>query len=265
MSDVVVITTTDSYYAMLKKALLSLETECLLPVSTGGLYDELAELESLLDEYLDFKDHEKDELEDVKNLIREKAAACHMEDVKEEGDFSTYVTALHNQLTDIKNMQIRVGLHILGEGPKGKERKEYLFALTRLQNGKVPSLCQTQANHYDAGYNDLLENSTHYIEKAQMRASQLADVIHDRCFTIFDTLDQCHFDGKQIERVLYLFDFQQWQTEEKEKLLAVCHYICKELVPHLAQTEEEITHTLYGLSGGFIFTFCCRSSHQWAG
>ncbi len=222
------------------------------PISTGGLYDELAELESLLDEYLDFKDNEKDQLEDVMNLIRQKAAACHMEDVKEEGDFGAYVTALHNQLTDIKNMQIRVGLHILGEGPEGKERKEYLFALTRLQNGTVPSLCQTLAGHYEADYNDLLENSTRYIEKAHQRASRLADAIHEQCFAIFDALEGLHFDASQVETILSLFDFPQWSAEEKEKIVAVCRYICEELVPHLVQTEEEISHTMHGLSAGFI-------------
>lgn len=222
------------------------------PISTGGLYDELAELESLLDEYLDFKDNEKDQLEDVETLIREKASACHMEDVKEEGDFGDYVMALHNQLTDIKNMQIRVGLHVLGKGPEGKERKEYLFALTRLQNGKVPSLCQTLAGHYEADFNDLLENSTRFLPKASMRASQLADAIREWCFTIFDKLESLSFASCQVEEVLGLYDFMDWQEEEKGNLLAVCRYICDELVPHLQQTEEEISHTLHGLAGRYI-------------
>lgn len=42
------------------------------PMSTSGLYDNMAELESLLDEYLDFKDNEQDKLGDTAELIRKK-------------------------------------------------------------------------------------------------------------------------------------------------------------------------------------------------
>lgn len=222
------------------------------PISTGGLYDELAELESLIDEYLDFKDNEKDQLEDVENLIRPKAKDCHMEDIQEGRDFNDYITLLHNQLTDIKNMQIRVGLHTLGVSPEGQKRKEYLFALTRLQNGNIPSLCQTLAGHYGADYNDLLENSTKIIEKANTTASRLLDRIREECFAIFNTLEEENFETGSAEKVLALYDFSSMNTDNKEALLTVCRYICDCLIPHLSQTEEEITNLLRGLSGQFI-------------
>lgn len=41
-------------------------------------------------------------------------------------------------------------------------------------------------------------------------------------------------------------------TDNKEALLTVCRYICDCLIPHLSQTEEEITNLLRGLSGQFI-------------
>ena len=44
----------------------------------------MAELESLLDEYLDFKDNEQDKLGDTAELIRKKAAECNLNnDIKE--------------------------------------------------------------------------------------------------------------------------------------------------------------------------------------
>lgn len=94
----------------------------------------MAELESLLDEYLDFKDNEQDKLGDTAELIRKKAAECNLNnDIKEDNDFDGYVSKLHNYLTDIKNMQIRVGLHILGEPPTGKNLLEYLLARADLK------------------------------------------------------------------------------------------------------------------------------------
>ena len=49
------------------------------PMRTSGLYDEMAELENLLDEYLDFKDNEKDKLHSVEILIREKATVANLD------------------------------------------------------------------------------------------------------------------------------------------------------------------------------------------
>lgn len=56
-------------------------------------------------------------------------------------------------------MQIRVGLHILGEPPTGKNLLEYLLAMSRLENGSVPSLAKVLAEHYGFDYYTLLENS----------------------------------------------------------------------------------------------------------
>lgn len=42
-------------------------------------------------------------------------------------------------------MQMITGLHILGQPPEEEQFVEYLFALTKLENGAVPSLPKTLA------------------------------------------------------------------------------------------------------------------------
>ena len=66
----------------------------------------------------------------------------------EEKPFNDYVMGLHNYITDLKNMQVRIGLHILGQPPQDENLREYLMLLTRLENGDIPSLMQVLAKHY---------------------------------------------------------------------------------------------------------------------
>lgn len=106
-------------------------------MSISGTYEELAELEQLLEEYCHFKndDNAKANLASIQDMIRNKAAECNLdEDVPESeaADFDDYVGKLHVYMTDIKNMQMSIGLHILGVPPQDAELTEYLLALPNL-------------------------------------------------------------------------------------------------------------------------------------
>ena len=90
------------------------------PMQLSGSYEELQELEQALDEYVHFRQTQPENLDTVKEIVREKAAACNFgDDIAEGDDFDDYVGRLHNYVTDIKNMQIRTGLHIMGQPPEG--------------------------------------------------------------------------------------------------------------------------------------------------
>ncbi len=223
------------------------------PVSVSGLYDSMAELEALLDEYLDFKDNERDKLDNVMQLIREKAAECNLDkEIAEDGDFEGYVVKLHNYLTDIKNMQIRVGLHTLGEAPADKELAEYLFAMSRLENGKHPSLVKTLAVKYGFDYYELLENSAQRIPALHMTYGRLADRLREQSMEIIQQLAAKDFDVAASKEVLHLQDYAQQEQGWQQRLLAACEYICGYLAPALAATVQEMSNTLRALQGEFI-------------
>ena len=223
------------------------------PMSTSGLYDNMAELESLLDEYLDFKDNEQDKLGDTAELIRKKAAECNLNnDIKEDNDFDGYVSKLHNYLTDIKNMQIRVGLHILGEPPTGKNLLEYLLAMSRLENGSVSSLAKVLAEHYGFDYYTLLENSAQKIPELGLTYGKLADKIRNESLDILETLAEVDFSIEYIPELLQKKNYSVMSDDLKDRFSTVCRYICSNLVPNLAKTIDELNNTLRGLKGEFI-------------
>ncbi len=117
-------------------------------MSHADTYEEMAELEKLLDEYVHFKVNQPGNMEVVISQIREKAVALNLnENVPEQPDqpFDDYIQRLHVYITDLKNMTIRVGLHVQGCPPEGEVLEEYLLAITRMENGDVPSLPKTIA------------------------------------------------------------------------------------------------------------------------
>lgn len=151
------------------------------PLSISGVYDELAELEKALEEYVHFKADKDADLSEPMAQIREKAAAADLTDeVREEdaADFDDYVGHLHTYLTDLKNMQMTTGLHIMGNPPQGEKLTEYLYALVRLENPDMPSLPKTLAQAYGYDYYELIDNSSKLLPDGILSYGMLLDKIN---------------------------------------------------------------------------------------
>ncbi len=228
------------------------------PTSLAGSYDEYADLENLLEEYCHFqKDEEMEgQLARLQGLIREQAEKCHLSDDVKEADyesFTAYMGALHNFITDLKNMQISVGLHTLGEVPEGEELEEYLFALTKLENGKIPSLAKEMAKVYGHPFYDLLEHSGDIDEKTGLTYGMLMDRVYEKCREIIHYLHEKDFAVDCVPRIPTLSWKQDCQTKEgEEKILETARYICTDIAPHLLQTTLEMENTLRALDGKYI-------------
>lgn len=225
------------------------------PVSHAGTYEELEELEKLLDEYCHFKQLQSDKLDTVAGLIREKAAAANLlEDVPEEESqpFEDFAGRLHAFITDIKNMQIRVGLHILGRAPEGDMLIEYLLALIQLDNGEAPSLRQTIAAVYGYDYEQLIAESATLLPDGSKTYGALADDIRDFCREILTILAEGQFDPQFARQVLAL-PWTAGLTEDlKESFMASVLYVCHTIAPGLAKTTQEMTNLLAALDGCYI-------------
>lgn len=225
------------------------------PMSHAGTYDELEELEKLLDEYCHFKLEQPDKLAAVMELIRGKAGEANLlEDVPEDPaqPFDDFVGRLHVYVTDIKNMQIRTGLHILGRPPAGDILIEYLLALTKVDNGDIPSLAQTIAALYGYDYYQLLEQSGTMLPDGTKTYGALADDVRERCRDFLLCLAEYEFAPAAAEQVLQLSWAAALSDDLKERLLAAAVYVCRTIAPGLAQTTREITNLLAALAGGYV-------------
>lgn len=226
------------------------------PMSHADTYDELTELEKLLDEYCHFKQNQPGNEQVVVDLIREQVITCNLQqDLPEEASssFDDYIQQLHAYISDIKNMQIRVGLHILGCPPQHDVLVEYLLALTRLDNGDIPSLPQAIASMYGYDYYRLLEQSGHILPDGSKTYGALVDDIRLQCREIILLLAEYDFDSLQAkERIAQLPWIAAMDQNLQQQIGQVAVYICDKLVPNLERTKQEMINLLGALEGKFV-------------
>lgn len=223
------------------------------PMSTAGLYEELEDLEKLLNEYAHFRlvEETQEKLSIAQNMIREQAKKCDLE-VVEIYDFEEYAGELHNVVTDIKNMQISTGLHVLGAVPEDQDFREYLLLLTRVENGNVPSLLKTLAEIQGYEYYELLENSGKLTTDGSKTYGALLDEIHDQARTIIKLLEDKGYAKEGVQEALAVEFLYEAKTEQKNKLVQVAEYICNQIAPGLKQTTLEQENFLRALEGCYI-------------
>ena len=225
------------------------------PQSQAGVYDELEELERLLDEYAHFAVTQPENLPQLEQMLLQKAADAKLtDDVPYDAGkpFAEYAGALHNYLTDLKNMEVHVGLHILGQPPEDQLLTEYLWLLTRLENGGVPSLGKTLAGLYGVSYQELLENSSAVYQPLQLTYGRLLDKIYGQCREIILLLQNGGFSAEAAERVLALPWLVQADASLCEAVRTVCRYISGSIYPALQLTRQEMSNLLRALEGSYV-------------
>ncbi|MFC2469090.1 MAG: cobaltochelatase subunit CobN, partial [Negativicutes bacterium] len=222
------------------------------PMQLSGSYEEIQELEQALDEYVHFRRTQPENLDTLKDIVREKAAACNFgDDIAEGDDFDDYVGRLHNYVTDIKNMQIRTGLHIMGQPPEGENLTEYVAALVRLDNGDIPSLIQLLATEAGYSYDELFADSSRLTPDGITYGMKL-DELESKGHALLAFLAARDYDPAAVREALAEPEAADFSDEGRTKLGEVLGYICEAIVPNLRRTVEELTNTVRALSGGYI-------------
>lgn len=225
------------------------------PQTQAGVYDELEELEKAMEEYIHFSTTQPENLPSLEELVKTKAMEANLQDevpYDEEKPFGDYVMALHNYITDLKNMEVHTGLHILGQPPENEQLIDYLWLLMRLDNGDIPSLTQAIAAVYGFDYYELLEDSSTIYEPLNITKGMLIDRIGDQCRELITVLAEKDFSDTAWQDVCLLPWVKEAQAENKAKLEQVCHYICTKVYPNLQLTKQEIAYMLRGFNGEYI-------------
>lgn len=228
------------------------------PMSISGTYDELSELENALEEYCHFKNNDENaqgNLDTIKDMVRDKVKECNLEEeIPEESaaDFDDYVGKLHVFITDLKNMQISTGLHVLGIPPAGEELVEYMLALTKLDNGKVPSLFKALANMHGYDFYELLENSEKMLPDGSKTYGMLLDQIRSEATDLIHALQVEEFDPAAADTIFQIPWTANLEGEVREKVKQAVQYVCTDIAPHLLQTTLEVENTVNALNGQYV-------------
>ena len=114
------------------------------PMMRADTYDELAELEALLDEYARLEVLDPPKLPALAARIWAGIEQANLQSdlgVSERpDDLGALVEHIDGYLCEVKDIQIKDGLHVLGVAPSGDQLRGLTAAMLRLGSGDVPGL-----------------------------------------------------------------------------------------------------------------------------
>ncbi|MEN3359492.1 MAG: cobaltochelatase CobN [Mycobacteriales bacterium] len=205
------------------------------PMARAETYGDLAKLEQLMDEHATVAALDPTKLPAIRARIWTLIQAAqlhqdlHLEQRPADDEFDTFLLHVDGYLCEIKDAQIRDGLHILGQPPTGPSRVDLMLAVLRARQvwggaaGALPGLREalglaegkagrSEVDEFETVARDLVEAM-----EARGWAAGAADEIAG---------------SPEVARVL--------------------RFAATEVVPRLARTTDEIDNVLRALAGGYV-------------
>lgn len=226
------------------------------PVADAGVYDELAELEKTMDEYAHLKESGSD-VSDMEKPIRDLAEKAKLgEDIpyEENQPFDDYVGALHDYIEELKDSEVHVGLHILGQPLEGALLIDGILQLLRLSNEEIPSIYELWAQKYGTTLDDIQTHPsdiTEAVEGKKLTNGQLMDQIRQETRHVIAVMEEGNFTEEAQEAALKLPE-AQGKEGWRAQLTSLLSFVKDTVVPRIRLTTQEMTHTLDALDGRFV-------------
>ncbi|WP_250403221.1 cobaltochelatase subunit CobN [Streptomyces cellostaticus] len=256
------------------------------PMARADTYGDLAKLEQLLDEYALVSDLDPAKAPAVRAQIWTLVKAAelhhdlHVDEQPDDDEFDEFVMHIDGYLCEIKDVQIRDGLHVLGGGPEAEPRVNLVLAVLRASQvwggraNALPGLRASLALHYGLVEKELLAEPgaavkvpvelTDRIQAAPVphqpaeegatrpfvpsrTASDAIDLLEQLCRRIAEGMEARAWDRAAVDAVL-----DDVLGTRIPDAVAVLEFACDEVVPRLARTSDEIGHVLRALDGGYV-------------
>ena len=234
------------------------------PMTTADSYGDIAKLEQLLDEHYQCQTLDPAKLPLLESQIWEmvQQAELHRDlgvDAPPD-DFGEFMLEIDGYLCEIKDVQIKDGLHTLGQPPTEAQLTGLLAALTRLDTGGIPSLRRALAEAMGLDYPALLDNPGQPVNGNL--PGLLAELDPETPLrSAGDVLERLELLGRQAYDQLRVGGFQSDQAPAVAAQLlghpdpavtAVLRYVADFIYPALMRTQDEIGNLLRGLDGRFV-------------
>ncbi|GAA3672303.1 cobaltochelatase subunit CobN [Nonomuraea antimicrobica] len=248
------------------------------PMARADTYGDIARLEQLLDEHATIAAMDPAKLPAIRAQIWTLIQAARLDhdlgltDRPHDSEFDDLILHVDGWLCEVKDMQIRDGLHVLGQAPVGQVRVDLVLAMLRARqmwSGRetLPGLREALG---------LAEDGTAAlgaVDRAEATARALVEGMEERGWAVDAAaevaravlgdpprelgdlpqepgyLPQERGDLPQEERG----DFPQERGDlPREKVERVLRFAATEMVPRLARTTDELDHVLHALDGGYV-------------
>ncbi|MFJ1599656.1 cobaltochelatase subunit CobN [Streptomyces sp. NPDC088261] len=206
------------------------------PMARAESYGDIARLEQLLDEHAAIASMDPAKLPAIRAQIWTLIQAAKLDhdlgvaDRPEDEGFDEFILHLDGWLCEIKDAQIRDGLHVLGGAPAGDARVNLVLAILRARQiwGGTSSL---------PGLREALGLD----ESAATRTT--ADEAEEQARALVRAMEDAGWDPAAAPRIA---------AGHGQAVADILDFAAREVVPRLAGTTDEIDHVLHALDGGFV-------------
>ena len=205
------------------------------PMARAESYGDIARLEQLLDEHANIAAMDPAKLPAIRAEIWTLMHAAEMhrdlglDERPDDEEFDDFILHVDGWLCEIKDAQIRDGLHVLGQAPEGEARINLVLAILRAaqvwggETGAVPGLRSAlglEEGAEQSGTVDAIEAEARSLVEAMEKGGWQPTAA-----------DDLHADATVVR---------------------VLRFAAEQVVPRLNATTDELDAVLHALDGGFI-------------
>lgn len=220
-----------------RRAHATLVDHLIPPMARAESYGDITRLEQLLDEHSNISTLDPAKLPAIRQQIWTLMTAAQMhkdlglEERPDEEMFDDMLLHVDGWLCEIKDVQIRDGLHVLGQAPRGEAEVDLVLAMLRARQmwggeRTVPGLREALGLSEDGDEArtsvDAVEEQARGLVAALHRADWSVDAVDGIAAGLPDTVAE------------------------------ILRFAATEVVPRLRGTDQEIDRVLHALNGGFI-------------
>jgi cobaltochelatase CobN len=237
------------------------------PMTRAELYGGLQQLEGLIDEYYEAQTLDPSRLSAIRDRI---TALIQKENLSQEilsqedeqispgtqltpAALTELITNADRYLCELKESQIRDGLHIFGSCPQGRQLRDLIISIARHPSRGRLGLTRAIAQDWGLNFDPLTADPAQLIEKW----IEAGEVKSNGTFpsatphTIGDAVDIMeNYAAEKIEQLIV--DPGTNLSDEQAKTNAELAWINDQLLPNLRDTDQEMDYLLQGLAGGYI-------------
>jgi cobaltochelatase CobN len=233
------------------------------PMMRADSYDELAKLEALLDEYARLEVLDPPKLPALAARIWTAIEAANLQadlGVEERpDDLEELVEHIDGYLCEVKDIQIKDGLHVLGAVPSGPQLRGLVSALLRLGSGSVLGLRRAVGLAYGLDEEALVAAAgapfggvvpSELIERFRGPAASngdLVDRLESAQMALLDGLAEAGWRGEAVEQV-----GAEVLGVPCDDVIRTLRFACEDVLPRIAKTTQELDHVVAALNGRHV-------------
>ncbi|MCO1577936.1 cobaltochelatase subunit CobN [Crossiella sp. SN42] len=212
------------------------------PMSRADSYGDIARLEQLLDEHSNIAAMDPAKLPAIRAQIWTLIQAAKLDhdlgltDRPHDAEFDDFLLHVDGWLCEVKDVQIRDGLHILGAAPEGEARINLVLAMIQARQMWAGQVAALPGIREALGLVEDGSASRTETDAIEAQARELVVAMEAGGWT----------QGSATEVVRSVLD------KDNEDVARVLEFAAAEVVPRLSRTTDELGNLLHALDGGYV-------------